>query len=249
MTKFRSSSTTNYSHIMEHNDVEYELPYEVQDYLDVHIDEVGPYLVVSYLADDEGNWTDNPFTDSGEFEWKSLGRYANADGATIDALDDKWYDEHDEDGTGDEEPPTWTDEQLFEEFKFGSDDEIRYGFWLNDGGSQSFCDQITDGDDLSRVNHVLTVPKDYVTEEIPIEKVDALVDAITEEYLNWARGEVHGLIIVVFKEDEAGDPEIVEEYGEETWGYIGSGYAEESLKGLHKVTVDFLKSKLTEGGE
>jgi hypothetical protein len=229
------------------------------------VTEVGDLTVVTYLVDDMDPMNENPFTESGEFEWDSV---SNGWGS-ISPLADNMAEELSETDwerkceqicayTDREGEPLaesnyqadclykipvnddWTDEEIFHQFKMAFPGHYRYAFWIPEGGSQSYCD-LLDTNDLSRAKYVLSVPRRCV-EGMEIEEVDAMVEAYQAEYLAWARGEVYGICTEVF--DAHGERSEYCDPSETVWGYIGWDYAEQSAKEDHDSTVKMIKDRV-----
>jgi hypothetical protein len=65
-----------------------------------------------------------------------------------------------------------------------------------------------------------------------------------DEYIKWCNGDCYGIVVETYtREDSESDWELVE--SDHCWGYIGSEYAEEEVKGLFESTCNnYLKEEV-----
>lgn len=238
------------------DDTELELDHQPIDYSDPLVTEVGDHIVVSYLTYDDTGWDGNPFTDSGEFEWEDLSRgrlygsstpWSNAS----EALDEAWaeYEEDRQLESGEIEsrwdfdncPPEWGNDIIFRVFSH-TPTEYKYAFRSNFDTTRPWISLVTDPDDLESVHQVLTISAKCV-EGMPKSgenSVDALVQAMLDEYTAMIHGEVYGCITHVYNSHGTMIDDM--DHNEAVWGYIGDKYAEESLADMHTTMVGSLKN-------
>lgn len=71
-------------------------------------------------------------------------------------------------------------------------------------------------------------------------------ESVLDEYVKWINGEVYGVIVVTYEDvsEDGSDEQVWQQLGDEDacWGFIGSDYAEESLKEEFDKVVESIEN-------
>lgn len=250
-------TTTTHSHttintLTLDDGTELELEFEPTGYPDPLVTELDNHIVVSYNVYDDYGSTENPFTESGEFEWDDVGRFRysphDANDATKEEIKDEWagyetqrlLDLGQIDSVWDynEDDLEVSDEIAFQVFSH-SPTEYRYAFRSNLETTQPWI-ELAGVEDFDNVQHILTIPVETMPDMTKAE-VDGLVGSMLESYRSWMRGEVYGCATHVY--DSHGDMIDDMNHNEAVWGYVGDDHAKESLAYQHNCMVNWLKNK------